>query len=279
VNVADALRVCDPDLMADTHSSFAWRGIVLALAAAAGCVLLAGCGSSKSASLPANGVVLVGQDVITRGELTDFLKGATATATAQGEAVPKQGTTAYRSFRDEAVAYLVDASMYEQQAIQMGIGVTDKDVAAAIATIKKQEFSGSETKLRASMKTAGVTQAEFNREEKLTLTEQQLQSKLLAPVKVTAADEKSYYAAHKSSYTTKGKLESFAQAQPSIRTTLLKAKQASAITAWEKSTVGSFCAGNITYNPAYKPSTAANDPCSASATGASTSTATSTTTP
>jgi hypothetical protein len=214
----------------------------------------------------------VGQDVITTGELTDFLKGAKATATEQGETVPKQGTTAYRSFRDQAVAYLVDASMYEQQASQMGIGVTAKQVAAAIATVKKQEFSGSETKLRASMKAAGVTQAEFTREEKLTLIEERLQSKLLAPVKVTAGEEKSYYAKHKSSYTTKGKLKTFAQAQPSIHTKLLQTKQASVIAAWEKRAVVSFCAGNITYNPAYKPSTAANDPCSASATGTTTST-------
>ena len=216
--------------------------------------------------------------MITMGELTDFLQGAKVTAAAQGKTVPKQGTTAYRSFQDEAVAYLVDASMYEQQATQMGIGVTDGDVAAAIATIKKQEFSGSETKLRASMKTAGVTQNEFNREEKLTLTEEHLQSKLLAPVKVTAAEEKTYYDKHTSSFTTKSKLETVPQAQPSIRRTLLQTKQASVIAAWEKSTVGSFCQGNITYNPAYKPSTAANDPCSARATGATTST-TSTTTP
>jgi SurA N-terminal domain len=264
--------------MADTHSSLAWRGIILALAAA-GCILLAGCGSSKPAGLPANGVVRVGQDVITTGELTDFLSGAKATAAAQGEAAPKQGTTAYRTFRDEALAYLVDASMYEQQATKMGIGVTDSDIATAIATIKKQEFAGSETKLRASMKSAGVTQGEFNREEKLTLTEQRLQTKLLSPVKVTAAAEQTYYAAHKSSYTTKGKLKTFTQAQPSIRATLLKTKQAAVIAAWEKQTVGSFCAGNVTYNPVYKPSTAANDPCSASATDASTSTSTSTTTP
>lgn len=269
--------------MADTHFSLAWRrfslpwaGIVLALALA-GCVILAGCGSSKSPSLPANGVVQVGQEVITTAELTDFLKGATVTATAQGDTVPKPGTTAYRSFQDEAVAYLIDASMYEQQAAKLGVGVTDKDVAAAIATIKKQEFSGSEAKLRASMKTAGVTQNEFNREEKLTLTEEHLQSKLLAPVKVTAAEETTYYAKHKSTFTTKGKLKTFAQAQPSIRTTLLQAKQASVIAAWEKTTVGSFCKGNISYSPAYKPTTAANDPCSASATGATTSTTTTTT--
>jgi parvulin-like peptidyl-prolyl isomerase len=259
--------------MADTPSSFAWRGIVLALAAA-GCIFLAGCGSSKPASLPTNGVATVGNDVITTGELTDFLKGAKVTVTQQGETVPKQGTAAYRTFRDEGLAYLVDASMYEQQATKMGIGVTDKQVAAAIAAIKKQEFSNNEAQLRASMNAAGITQAEFNREEKLTLTEQQLQTKLLAPVKVTAADEQTYYANHKSSYTTKGKLKTFTQAQPSVRATLLKTKQAAVIAAWQKSTVGSFCAGNITYNPAYKPSTAANDPCSASAAKNATSTTT-----
>jgi parvulin-like peptidyl-prolyl isomerase len=249
------------------------RGIVLTIAAAAACLLVSGCGSASKPTVPANGVALVGTDVITTAELTGFLQGAKAAAAAKGETVPKAGTTAYRTYREQAVAYLVDASMYEQEAIKMGIGVTPKQVAAAIATIRKQEFGGSETKLRASMQAAGVTESEFNREELLTLTEETLQNKLLTPVKVTESATKAYYTSHESSYRTKaGKLKPFTQVEASIHTKLLQAKGAAVIKAWEKRTTDSFCAGTVVYSPAYKPRTAADDPCAASATDTTTST-------
>lgn len=258
--------------MSESHSLPVWRGIAVLLAAAAACVFLSACGSTSSPSVPANGVVVVGKDVITTAELSGFLEGAKAMAAQQGETVPKQGTTAYRTYREQAVAYLVDTSMYEQQATILGVGVTDKQVAAAIVAIRKQEFAGSEAKLRTSMKAAGITEGELNRQERLTLTEANLQSKLLAPVKVTDSATKAYYTTHESSYRTKGKLKSFAQVESSIHTKLLQAKDASVIKAWEKGTTLSFCAGNVVYNPTYKPSIAADDPCSASATGTTTST-------
>jgi hypothetical protein len=259
-------------VICESHSLLVRRGAALTLAAAA-CVFLSACGSKAAPTVPANGVAVVGTDVITMSELTGFLQGASATAAAQGETVPKPGTTAYRTYREQAVAYLVDASIYEQQATKMGIGVTAKQVAAAIAAIRKQEFGGSETKLRASMKAAGITQSEFNRQELLTLTEEGLQKQLLAPVTVTEATTKTYYTSHESSYKTKaGKLKPFTQVEAAIHTKLLQAKDASVIKAWEKTTTDSFCAGTVIYSAAYKPRTAADDPCAASATGTTTST-------
>jgi parvulin-like peptidyl-prolyl isomerase len=254
--------------MLESHSLSIRRGIALILLGAI-CVVLTACGSGSSTAVPKNGVAVVGKDVITTTELADFLASAKVAASQEGQTLPATGTAAYRTFRDQAVGYLVDAAMYEQQAVTMGVGVSAAQVAAAISAIKTQEFAGSETKLQASMKAAGVSAAEFNRQERLTVTEEHLQNKLLAPVKVTATEEKAYYAAHKSSYLSKGKLKPFPKAQPSIRTTLLHTKQAAVVAAWQKTTAALFCAGKVTYNPAYKP-TGANDPCSASATGKAT---------
>jgi len=237
----------------------------MAALACGSCVFLVGFRSSVPA-VPANAVAVVGHDVITRDELSAAMKAVETLGVLEGEKPPKQGTSAYRSFEVQEVADLVNQAMYEQEAARMGVGVTPKVVAASLAKIRKQKFSGSEKKMRAEMKIDGLSQAELDREEIVNLTEANVERELDSKLTITRRAEMAYYKAHESSYTTNGKLASFADARAAIEGTLLQMKESAVLSAWEKHAAASFCAAGVAYGTGFRPPPS-DDPCSARATG------------
>jgi foldase protein PrsA len=178
-----------------------WTAICLPIAAAL-MLVAAGCGSSVGApKLRTGEVARVGSEPVTKARLEAVLMSAKASYKQQKKTFPKPGTAAYSALRQQVVAYLVQAAMLKQQAKdKLGIVIGKKDVQKAIAKLTKQSFGGSEKKLRAALKTQGLTRAELEAEEALALLEQRIQSKLVTGIKVTAAEIKAYYDSHHSSY-------------------------------------------------------------------------------
>src|SRR6185437_629703 len=99
----------------------------------------AGCGGG-SKSVPSDSVALVKSDPITKTEFNFLLAGAKAQAAAAKATFPKPGTSEYKTLQDKAMAYLVQEKELEQKGKDMGIEVTDSDVAKQIKQIKKQYF-------------------------------------------------------------------------------------------------------------------------------------------
>ncbi len=164
--------------------------------------VLAGCGgsSAKSVSAPSGSVAKVGDQTITVDELNQLLASAKSSYAQQKQTFPKKGTAAYKTLLGQAVGYLVQASVLEQEAKKLGVGVTDKQVTNAIATLKQQNFGGSEQKYQAALKAQGVTEKSLRSQELLQLSETAIQTKVTADAKVTDAQAKAYYAKHPSSY-------------------------------------------------------------------------------
>jgi foldase protein PrsA len=167
-----------------------------------GVLLVAGCGGGGSQSVPSDAVAVVGGTPITKAQFTALLLSAKASYAARKTAFPKAGTTAYKSLQDQAITYLVQESELEQKAKDIGIVITDKDVQARLTQIKKQYFAGSETKYQAQLKAQGLTEPELLRELRAQILSEKLYAKVTASTKVSDAQVASYYALHKSTYST-----------------------------------------------------------------------------
>ncbi|MGZ4373063.1 MAG: peptidylprolyl isomerase, partial [Gaiellaceae bacterium] len=96
--------------------------------------------------------------------------------------------------------YLVQQSELTQKAKTLGITVTDADVQARIKQIKKQYFANNETKYKAQLKAQGLTEPLLAINLRGQILSEKIYAKVTGNVKVTEADIKAYYKAHKSTY-------------------------------------------------------------------------------
>jgi parvulin-like peptidyl-prolyl isomerase len=163
--------------------------------------LVAGCGGSgDKQSVPDGSVAVVGGRSISAQQLDTLLAQARRGYKTQKKAFPKTGTAAYRTLRDQAVAFLVQVSELEQRAQKLGVHVTQKQVDDYVTQVKQQSFGGNEKSYKAGLAQRGLTEADFLRQTRLQLVEQGLFKKITAKVKVSDAALRTYYDAHKAQF-------------------------------------------------------------------------------
>lgn len=168
-------------------------------------VVLAGCGSSggnKPVSAPAGSVAQVGKATVTVGDLDGMLASARSYYTAQKKTFPKKGTAAYKTVRNQAIEFLLQGEIFLQEADRLGIGITDKKLDSTIASMRKQNFGGSEKKLDAAIKKQGLTNDQFRNQERIQLAETALQTKIANGAKVSDSEARAYWTKHKADYKT-----------------------------------------------------------------------------
>jgi foldase protein PrsA len=174
--------------------------VPLALVAA----LAAGCGGGGSANgVPADSIATVNGTNITKATFNELLNVAFARFKAQGQAAPKVGTPQYSQLRDQAVSFLVQEEEMKQEGEKIGVTVTQKDVDARVALIRKTYYHNSEAKLEAALKKDDITLADlvaYNLRPQLL--SQKLEDKVTANVKVSQSAAQKYYNANKTSFTT-----------------------------------------------------------------------------
>ena len=164
---------------------------------------LAACGGGSkksSAKLASEDVAVVGSTHVTTSQFTAMMASAEASYKQQGQAFPKQGTSAYQSIKSQAMTLLVQRAERDDQAAQLGVVVTDAAVTARLAQIKKQYFKGSESEYQAQLKKAKLTDATFRQDIKQQLAEEKLYAKITKDIKVTDQEITAYYAGHISTY-------------------------------------------------------------------------------
>ena len=174
--------------------------LLSALALVAVASLLAACGGGSKA-VPGDAVAVVGNDTITKAQFNVLLDGAKRTYKARKSPFPKAGTTQYKSLQDQAMQYLVQQSELEQKSKDLGVTVSDKDVAARLAQIKQQYFGGSEAKYQAQLKTQGLTETQIKSDLRAQILSEKIYNKVTADVKVSDKDIQAYYLAHKTDYS------------------------------------------------------------------------------
>jgi foldase protein PrsA len=164
--------------------------------------ILAGCGGGgSSAKLSPDDVAVVGSEHISLTDLNNLLNRAKIAYKQQGQAFPKQGTTNYQAIRDNVVTLLVEQAELDQKAKSMGITVTEKEIDARIALVKKQYFGGSQKKYLAEIKKQGFTEAQVRTDViRPQLISEKVQKQVIKDVKVSDADVQKYYDDNKSTY-------------------------------------------------------------------------------
>jgi parvulin-like peptidyl-prolyl isomerase len=174
--------------------------VLLALVA----VVVAGCGGGGGSNgVPADSIASVNGTNITKATFNGLLDyGFAINYLSRGQQPPKVGTPVYSQLRDQAVSFLVKAEEFKQEGEKLGVTLSQKDIDARVALIRKTSFQGSEQKLEAALKKDHITLDEL---EKFylgpQLLSQKLEAKVTANVKVSSAAALKYYNQNKASFT------------------------------------------------------------------------------
>jgi foldase protein PrsA len=124
-------------------------------------------------------------------------------AQAKVTPVPKPGDKKYEELKETALGEVLDGIWIQGQAEEMGVVVTEKEVADELKKLKKQAFK-TEKQYEEFLKEAHYTQADVEQRVKIQILSEQIQNQVTeeAPVP-TKSEIKDYYeAARASQYTT-----------------------------------------------------------------------------
>jgi foldase protein PrsA len=171
--------------------------LVAALAA-----VLAGCGGGggSGGSVPGDAVAKVGSASITQKQFNDLIEQAKRSYKTNKKKFPPAGSTEYQNLKNQAVQYLVQRVEFSQEADKLGVTVSDKDIAARLAQIKKQYFGGSESRYTKQLKQQGLSDTQVRDDVKAQLVQEKIFKKVTGNVKVSDAAAKAYYDQHQSQY-------------------------------------------------------------------------------
>lgn len=172
---------------------------LLPLAALTAALAACGGGGGGASKLSSSDIATVGSTHITTDQFNAVMASAEASYKQNGQAFPKQGTSAYQSIKSQAVTLLVQRAERAQEAANEGITVTDAEVQKRLDQIKTQQHL-TEKKYEADLKQAKLTDATFRADIKQQLLEEKLYAKITKDVKVPDSQVKAYYQAHLSSY-------------------------------------------------------------------------------
>jgi foldase protein PrsA len=157
-------------------------------------VSLAACGGSD---LPEGAVAQVGTALVSQ-EQFETLKSLYEKA----KRAPDKGKQPelYRSFERSIVQHLVTMEVLRQEAPGYGITVTDRDVQAEIDKMREM-FQGDEERFKAALEKQNLTLEELAADVRDRLLVDDMKAAVTKQVKVTDAEVKAYYDAHKADYT------------------------------------------------------------------------------
>src|SRR5204862_5256315 len=142
----------------------------------------------------------VGDQTITKAQFDQLINQAKQSYQSQKRPFPKPGSTEYDQLKNQAVGYLVQRAEFAQEADDMGIKISDKDINARLTQIKKQYFGGKDSRYQAQLKQQGISEDQVRDDIKSQLVSEQIFNKITADVKISDPDLKKYYNDHKSQY-------------------------------------------------------------------------------
>jgi foldase protein PrsA len=156
-------------------------------------------------SVPSGDVALVEDAPGDTGEVTmaEFEHALEqAAAQAQVKAVPKPGDPQYDELKETAMGSLFESVWLQGLADEMGVSVTDKEIAAELRKLKKQNFK-NEAEYKKFLKEAKYTQADVDERVKLQILSTEVQKLLADNVpKPSSGEIEDYYEAAKDTQFT-----------------------------------------------------------------------------
>ncbi len=173
----------------------------LLIVAAALALVAAGCGGSDSSKVPSDAVAVVNGQPISKSSLDQLITQAKVTYKNQKRPFPKAGSAEFQALQTQAITFLVQREQFAQEADKMGIKVTDSQVEARLAQIKKQYFKNSAKAYAAQLAQQGLTDSQVREDLRAQLVSEAIFNKVAAKVTVSDAAIAAYYAKNKTQYS------------------------------------------------------------------------------
>jgi parvulin-like peptidyl-prolyl isomerase len=174
---------------------------VLLLPALLLALLVAGCGGG-SESVPADAVAVVDGDEVAKSDYDALITQARKSYTNQKRDFPKAGTPEFQTLKNQAVSFLVQREQFEQQAAELDVEVTDKQVEARLEQIKKQYFSGDSKKYEEQLKDQGLSDRQVRADIRAQLVSEKIFNAVTKDVKVSDAEVQAYYEKNEEQFST-----------------------------------------------------------------------------
>jgi parvulin-like peptidyl-prolyl isomerase len=156
-------------------------------------------------SIPSGDVVLVQSTPGDSGQISeaDFKHGLEQAAVQAGQKkTPKPGDKQYDELKETTVNSLLEPIWLEGYAAELGVSVSDEEVAAELKKLKKESFK-TEAEYQEFLKEAHYTLADVNQKVKLRILGPKLQEVLKAKVpKPSQSEVEDYYEAAKATQFT-----------------------------------------------------------------------------
>src|SRR5918992_4260333 len=172
--------------------------VSVCIAAVLGLGLVA-CGSEKKA-VPTNAVAVVGDETVSKAEFDKLINQARKSYAQQKREFPKAGTEEYQALRGQAMQFLVQRAQFEQKAGDFGIEVSDKDVDARLAQLKKQYFKNDDKKYREQLKQQGLDEEQVKEDIRAQLIQEKIYAEVTKGAKVSDKEIDASYKKNKSQY-------------------------------------------------------------------------------
>ena len=160
---------------------------------------LAACGSEKK-TVPTNAVAVVGDETVSKAEFDKLINQARKSYAQQKREFPKPGTQEYQALRGQAMQFLVQRAQFEQKAGDFGIEVSDKDVDARLAQLKKQYFKNDDKKYREQLKQQGLDEEQVKEDIRAQLIQEKIYAEVTKGAKVSDKEIDASYKKNKSQY-------------------------------------------------------------------------------
>lgn len=161
---------------------------------------LAGCGGSSN-EVPPDAVAVVDGNDIAKSDYDALIAQAKKSYTNQKREFPKAGSQEFQTLKNQAVQFLVQRQQFEQEAKDLDVEVTDKQVDARLEQIQKQYFGGDKKKYDAQLKEQGLTEKQVRNDIRAQIVSEKIFEKVTSDVKVTDKEIEEYYAKNKAQYS------------------------------------------------------------------------------
>ncbi|MBA2298528.1 MAG: peptidylprolyl isomerase [Actinobacteria bacterium] len=167
---------------------------VLALA-----LLGAGCGGDEG--VPKDAVAVVDGQKVAKTDFDALLAQARKSYKTQKRDFPKAGSQEFQTLKNQAVQFLVQRVEFEQQAKDLEIEVSEKQVDARLEQIKKQYFGGDGKKYEKQLREQGLSDKQVRADIRAQVVSEEIFNKVTADVKVDDKAIAEYFEKNQTQYS------------------------------------------------------------------------------
>jgi len=163
-------------------------------------LVAAGCGGGSD-KVPDDAVAVVDGQTVAKSDFNALVDQARKSYKTQKREFPKAGSQEYQTLKNQAVQFLVQRVEFEQQAKDLDIEVTEKQVDARLEQIKKQYFGGDAKKYEKQLADQGLSDVQVRADIRAQIVSEEIFNKVTKDVKVDDKAISDYYAKNKAQYS------------------------------------------------------------------------------